>query len=310
MRTRLKIKAPSRLLAAILLTISAGLILATMDAVGKHLSESLNVLQAVWARYTVHTVVITILLYRLSGFRFLKTKRPVAQTVRAASLFIATVFMYTSITLVPLADATAIQFLAPVLVTVWSVIFLREKIGIHRIVAVLAAFGGVLIIVSPGIQLDTPALFLPLVTAFFASIYFILTRVLAGADERECTQFSTTAVGALVLTLGLPFFWQTPGVMDVVLMVVIGLIGLLGHYLLIKAFALETASLLSPFLYSQVFGATLLSVFWFGDALSIYMAFGTTILICSGLYIWWRENRRLLEAKRLIALSEDEEKPG
>ncbi|QDL94688.1 DMT family transporter (plasmid) [Paroceanicella profunda] len=265
-----------------------------MDSIGKHLAEGLNVVEAVWARYAGHTVAITLYLLRHSGLSFLHTRRPGLQFARAATLFAATLLMYTSLTYVPLADATAIQFLAPVLVTLWSALFLGERIGIHRILAVLAGFIGVVIIVAPGISLDTPALLLPLGVAFAVSFYFILTRMLAYPEEQDFTQFATTALGALVLSCALPFVWETPGLTDVALMCAIGMVGALGHFLLITAFSMASASLLSPYLYSQVFGSALISVTWFGDPLSPTMLAGTSLLVGSGLYIWWRENRRAL----------------
>ncbi|WP_198670556.1 DMT family transporter [Oceanicella sp. SM1341] len=277
---------------AILLTIAAGLCLSVMDAIGKHLAEGLNVVEAVWARYAGHTVVITVYLLRRSGLRFLHTRRPGLQFARAGTLFAATLLMYTSLTFVPLADATAIQFLAPVLVTLWSALFLGERIGIHRILAVVAGFAGVVIIVAPGISLANPALFLPLGVAFAVSFYFILTRMLAYPEEQDFTQFATTAVGAAVLSCALPFVWETPGLADAALMCAIGMAGALGHFLLISAFSMASASLLSPYLYAQVFGSALLSVAWFGDPLSAPMLAGTALLVGSGLYIWWRERRR------------------
>ena len=278
----------SRFVLAIVCMISAGFLLSVMDGMGKELATTLNVPQAVWARYAGQTLFITLFLYRRSRLGFLKTRRPWTQIARAGALFATTLAMYTSLTLVSLAEATAIQFLAPVLVTVWAALFLGEKVGPHRILAVVFGFVGVVIIMSPGIRIFNPGLLLPLLVALCLSVYLTLTRTLSDPYEHDCTQFSTTAIGTLVLTLALPFFWQTPNAVEIVLMIAIGALGSVGHYLMVTAFSMEKASLLAPFLYSQVLGAALVSVAWFGDPLHASMMAGTAMLIGSGIYLWWR----------------------
>ncbi|MEO9788767.1 MAG: DMT family transporter [Aurantimonas coralicida] len=282
---------PSGVLAGILLTILSGLLLATMDTFGKYLTGELPVLEIVWARYFFHTILMTAWLARTRGTSFLHSKRPGLQLARGAALLCATTLMYVSFAHVPLADATAVQFFAPVLVTVLSVIFLGERIGVPRIAAVLAGFVGVLLIVRPGFADTSPYLLLPLLSAVILSGYFLMTRALSSPEENAATLFNTTAVGAVLLTIAVPFVWETPTWPVFAMMVTIGTLGALGHFCIVQGFAYASASALSPFLYAQVFFASIYSVTLLGDPLSWNFVAGAAILIASGLTIWWRENR-------------------
>lgn len=281
----------SKLLTGILLTVFAGMVFATMDALGKQLMTILPVLQVVWGRYLVQTVLMTAYLSTTTGTRFLKTRRPVLQIMRGALLLSATLTMYFALANIPLADATAIMFVSPLVVTILSVLFLQETIGIHRIAAILVGFAGVMLIVRPGFSQFNPFHLLPLLAAVLNSGYLLLTRQLAGADDAAATQFNTTALGAFVLSILVIPIWETPSPSTAGLMLLIGTVGAIGHFTLIRAFAFASASLLSPFLYSQVLFASIVSILWFGDPMASTTVIGTAVLIASGLYIWWRENR-------------------
>lgn len=281
----------SKLLAGITLTIAAGMTFASSDALGKQLTEMLPVFQVVWGRYVFQTILMTAYLSRKNGTRFLHTRRPILQTVRGAMLLGSTLLVYFALANIPLADATSVLFFAPILVTLLSVVFLKESIGIHRIAAVIAGFGGVLLIVRPGLENTSPYLLMPLGAAFLNATYLLLTRQLSSVEERDSTQFNTTAVGALILSILVLPIWETPSPSTFALLVILGVIGAVGHFALISAFSHAPASVLSPFLYGQVLFASTISLVWFGDPLQPSMIAGAAILIASGLYIWWRENR-------------------
>jgi drug/metabolite transporter (DMT)-like permease len=290
----------NNLLAGILLTVLAGMVFSVMDATGKTLTTLMPVIQVVWGRYVVQTVLVTGYLAGTSGTRFLHARRPVLQAVRGATLLGATLTMYFALAQVSLADCTAVMFFSPILVTVFSVVFLKERIGLHRIAAVIAGFLGVILIVRPGSAGFDPYLLLPLGASVLNAAYLMLTRQLAGSEDAAATQFHTTATGAVLLSLVVIPFWQTPTLPGAGLMLLIGCIGAVGHTLLINAFRHAPASLLSPFLYSQMLFATAISLFWFGAPLHETTLIGMAVLVGSGLYIWWRENRdkRALRAVR------------
>lgn len=280
------------LLTGIILTVLAGALFAGMDALGKHLTTLLPVLQVIWGRYFVQTVILSTYLAATTGTGFLRTRHPVLQILRGLMLLASTFLMYQALSRVPLADATAVLFFTPIVVTILSVVILRETIGPHRILAVLAGFAGMLLILRPGFGAIHPALGLSLAASVTNAAYLLLTRHLAGREDAASTQFNTTAAGAIVLSLAVIPVWQTPAPVTLALMIAIGTVGALGHFTLIRAFSRAPASLLSPFLYSQVLAASGLSLLVFGDALRPTTIIGTAILVGSGVYIWWRENRR------------------
>ncbi|MEX6506016.1 DMT family transporter [Jiella sp. M17.18] len=291
-------KSTPSLLTGIVLTVLAGSIFSSQDALGKHLTTLIPVVQVIWGRYFFQTLIMTTYLSATTGTRFLKARHPYLQVARGAMLLAATTTMYFALSRVPLADATAVMFFGPIVVTILSVVVLKETIGIHRIAAVIAGFLGMLLILRPGFADIDPALFLALAASVFNAGYLMLTRHLSGEADAAATQFNTTATGAVLLTIFVIPFWQWPDLPTLGLMVAIGTVGSLGHFTLVNAFSNAPASLLSPFLYAQVLMASLLSVALFGDPLKPTMLVGTAILVASGLYIWWRENRSFAAAAR------------
>jgi drug/metabolite transporter (DMT)-like permease len=272
-----------------LLIVCGAALFAIMDGIGKSLSSSLTVGQVVWGRYFFHTVLVFLILSRGRSFGFLRTSMPMMQFLRAGAMFASTLFMYMALRVVPLADATAVQFLSAAIVTLLSAVLLGEHVGWHRITAVLVGFCAVMLIIRPGFRAAGGHLFLPLLTAVFVAFYMILTRRLREFDPEKTTFFYSTLVGTVVLTVALPWQWSATSPVDWVLSVAMGALGAGGHFLVVKAFHKAPASLLSPFLYSQLIVATAISVVWFGDIPDIWMAVGSAIVVGSGLYVWWRE---------------------
>ena len=278
---------------AIVMIMASGGVLAGMDVTAKYLALELPVLLVLWGRYFFHTV-ITFAVYagKRRSLSFLRARRPGFQFVRAASLFGATSFMYVAITRMPLGDAAAIQFTAPVIVTLISALFLGEAVGPRRMFAVVVAFAGVLLVARPGSDVLGWAALLPLATAVLLAIYMVMTRMIRETDNPDSTTFYTTAVGALVLTAVVPFYWQALTPFEWMLMVTMGSAGAIGHFLLVKAFHAAEASMLAPFTYSQVVAAIAWGFVVFADVPSLWTAAGATLIIGSGIYVWYRENVR------------------
>ncbi|MEG3617904.1 DMT family transporter [Magnetovibrio sp. PR-2] len=275
---------------AILMIITTGVVLAGMDVTAKYLALGAPILMVIWGRYFFHTVITFVVLAgRQRSFGFLKAKRPGLQFVRALCLFGATGFMYVAITQMPLGDAAAIQFMAPVLVTVISGLFLGEHVGPRRMGAVAVAFVGVLFVARPGTDAFAWVAVLPFITAILLGVYMVLTRVIRTKDRSDATTFYSTAVGALCLSLAVPFVWQDLGTFEWLLMLAMGAAGALGHYLLVQAFHSAEASMLAPFTYSQVVAAIVWGFVVFGDVPSLWTAIGSALIIGSGVYVWYRE---------------------
>jgi len=278
---------------AILMTLITGAVLAGMDVTAKYLALEVPILMVIWGRYFFHTV-LTFVTYGVKqrSFDFLRAKRPGLQFLRAAALFGATSTMYVAITKMPLGDAAAIQFFAPVLVTVFSGLFLGEHVGARRWFAVVCAFAGVLLVARPGFGGLGWVTLLPLVTAVLLATYMVMTRIIRTKDSSAATTFYSTAVGALVLTLLVPFVWQSLSPTQWGLMVIMGAAGAAGHFLLVKAFHAAEASMLAPFTYAQVVAAIFWGFLIFGDVPSLWTFTGTMIIIGSGIYVWYRETRQ------------------
>jgi drug/metabolite transporter (DMT)-like permease len=276
-------------LKGILMIVCAGILLASMDGIGKYLMRDNPVPVVIWARYFFHAVVTFTLLSSKGSLGFLRANRPGLQTLRAGLLLIATCSMYFAISSMPLANATAIQFLAPVLVTAFSVPILGEIVGIRRWAAVVAGFFGVILIVRPGFgQLEWVSL-LPLLAAISLSLYMIMTRIMRTMDRAETTAFYSTATGTLILSALLPMFWEMPSMNSWMLMLVLGCAGAGGHYLLIRGLSYASASVLAPFSYFHLLSAIPISLLFFGDVPDTWMLSGTVLIIGSGIYVWIRE---------------------
>lgn len=279
----------------ILCVVAAGAMLAAMDAIGKFLSGRIDVLQVIWGRYAMHTLIVLLaLLLTRRNLGFLRSARPLAQTTRCLVLLGVTVLMYTALTVVPLADATAVLFFAPVLTTLLSGLFLGEAVGARRGGAVVVGFLGVLLIVRPGLATD-PYMLLPVLAACCLALYWVLTRHLNGKDDPHATLFYATAVGAAVLSGVVPFRWTPLDGLQWTLLLVMGALGAVAHYLVVVGFRYAPASTLSPFMYSQLLAASLISLALFGDPLKLPTALGGVLVVGSGLFIWLRERGEELQ---------------
>jgi len=273
----------------IALTLIACLIFSTQDTIGKQLMLSLTVLQVVWGRYIFQTAAMTGYLAVTTGGRFLRTRHPFLQLARGLAQTGSTALVYFALPHVPIGDVTALVFCSPIIVTVLSVIFLKESIGKHRIAAVLVGFIGVYLIILPGSGATSFYHLLPLCGAFLNAAYMLITRRLAGPEEAAATQFNTTAVGLAIFTVLILFGDTLPPLEYAPIFLLIGVMAATGHFAMVKALSFAPASMLSPYFYAQVMFAAVYSVVWFGDTLRPTMVAGTTLLIMSGVYIWWRE---------------------
>lgn len=275
----------------ILLVICAGFFVSGMDAFAKHLMGEVNFLQVVWARYSFHALAVGTWLLANKRRDFLRARRPGLQFIRASCVLVVTLTMYTALQTVPLSDATAVMFFAPVLVSALAGVFLGEAVGWRRMCAVAVGFIGVLIIVNPTSAIFKPEILWACVAAIGLAIYFLLTRRLQALDNEDSTLFYTTAVGAVVLSFVVPFFWSETPLSVWAQFVIMGLLGALGHFLLIRAFHLAPASVLSPFLNSQLVASIIYSLVIFGDSLKVNFIIGTFLVVGAGLFTWYRERK-------------------
>lgn len=261
------------------------LLFAMLETIAKYLSQSYPVPMIAWGRYTVHLLLMLMFFAPSMGKNLLRTTQPGAQILRAALLMGSTLFAFTGLSYLPMAEVKAINFVSPLLVTIFAAWLLAEEVSRSRWIAVAIGFCGVLFIVRPGSgALQWQAVF-PLGSALFYSLYQIMTRKFSEREQALTTLFYSALVGCVLMSLASPLFWQLPTLQHLPLFILLGTGAGLGHFLLIKAMELENASFLSPLLYTQLIWVMLAGYVVFGDLPDSGAFFGMAIIVGSGLYV-------------------------
>lgn len=275
----------------ILLILAAGLLLASQDALSKSLTAVYPLLLVVWLRYLSQSVLMLALFAPRMGLNLLRTQRPWLQLVRGLSLVAITLLFYSALRFIPLGEATAVIFLAPLVVIVLSATWLKEHISRGLWLSVGVGLLGVLLIVRPGGALFTPAILLPLGAAFCFGLYQLLTRRLSSTDHPATSNFLSALVGTLSVSVLLPWFWQTPTLVDGLLMATLGATAMTGHMLLTHAYRFGSAASLAPFTYVQIVTATVLGMLFFDHTPDIWAILGMAVIILSGFALAWSQHR-------------------
>lgn len=278
-------------LKGIALMLGAMAVVPLMDGVAKHLSATVPVLQVVWARYFFHLLILLPVVLWRHGAGALALRNPWLQVVRGGFLLSSTILFFAAIAVMPIADALALVFVAPLIVTALSPLALGERIGPRRWTAVCAGFVGVLVIVRPGLTVFHVGMLLALGAGTVYALYSLATRKLAGSAPPLVTLTYTALLGALVMSAAAPAFWVEPQASDVAWMLLMGLLAACGHFLIIKSFECAQASLLAPLGYSEMVMATVVGYLAFGDFPDPWTWAGVAIVIASGVYVSLRERR-------------------
>lgn len=263
----------------------AVLCFAAIDTLAKVLSPHYPVTSLVWMRFLVQTLLLALLVGPSMGLALVRTVRPGLQILRALCLLGASLCIMTGVRYLPLAELTAIQFLAPVIICLLSVPMLGERIGRGDWLAVIVGFLGVLVIVRPGGQVLTLAALLPLGAALCNSLYQVLTRQFSASEHPNTTTFITSLVGTVVMAFTLPLGWITPTLPHALLIVGMGTAALTGHLLLTRAYQVGSPAVLAPYTYGHILWATLLGFLVFGALPDAISGLGMAIIAVSGLYI-------------------------
>lgn len=282
----------SRLI-AIALICGAVLFFALLDTSAKWLSAHMDPVQIVFARYAGSMVLVLMLLNPWSRPGVLRTQRPVLQGVRSLLLLGSTMLNFVAVKYLQLAETVSIMFASPLLVALVAGPMLGEWPGPRRLAAIAVGFIGVLVITRPGFGGLHPAAILSVFGCICYSFYALATRQLAAFDPPETTMVYSGVAGTVAMLPLIPFFWsmpQTPVVWAILLGT--GLIGGFGHWLLILAHRLAPATVLAPFIYSQIIWMIALGWFVFGQFPDGWTFAGATIVIASGLYLLYRERVR------------------
>jgi len=277
----------------------AGVLFTALDTAGKLLVQQHSLFVVVWARYVGQMLIVTAYVRHRTGPHFWHTRHPRTQLARSALLVVTTAAFYVGLRYLPLAEASAIMFATPLLVVLLSGPVLGERPTRGRVGAALAGFLGVLLLLRPGSAVLHPAVVVLLGAALCNAFYQMLTKKVAG-DGTNTSLFYSSLVGALALTLALPwgFADTTLSSRDWLLLVVAGVFAAAGHGLMIHAFRLAPASLLAPFTYVQILWAVAFGYAVFGQLPDRWSALGMAIIVASGVLLAVLERRRARLGRR------------
>ena len=272
----------------ILLMIGAVFCFASMDATAKYLMKQIGPAQTIWARYTVQAILVTVLILPKINV-YGRTKYPKLQFLRSVALMMATTLFFFAFSRLGLAEASAIFNISPVLITLGAFLFLREQIGPRRVIGILVSLLGALIIIRPGSGVFTIYAILPLGAAIFYSTYSLATRFV-GTDESPWTSLFYSAIfGAICYSIYIVFHWNPMSNNALLLTIIIGLFGTAGHICLIRALTLGEASLVAPFIYTNLLFTTIWGFVLFGNFPDFWTIVGALIIVAAGIYVWARD---------------------
>lgn len=284
-----------------LLIVIAMIILPGIDAFAKVLTATLPVGQIAAGRFVFQTLFLLPVMLFMLGPAALRPTRVGLHALRGALLAVATLLFFSALKVMPIANAIAIFFVEPLILTLMSALFLGERVGWRRLVAVVVGFAGALLIIRPSFAQVGWSALLPLGTAVCFATYLALTRMLARGEDPVAMQCYTGFFGSLVMgaaLLGgswggvdvLTPIWPT--LQDWLLLAGLGLVATVGHILVVYAFRYAEAAVLAPFQYLEIISATILGFLLFGDFPDALTWLGIAIIVGSGLFVFWREQRQ------------------
>jgi len=274
---------------AIIFNLFAWVMLPIMDGFAKYLSAELPVLQITWARY-FFTVVFTLpIMFFFYKKQLVWTDKPKLQFLRGIILLCANICFFYSISIISLAKALTLAFIAPLIVTAFSPILLGEKVGLRRWTAVIIGFIGSLVVIRPGFVELNLASFAALGTGVMYGFYLIITRKLSTSDNPLLTLLLTGLVGALIISCVVPFIWVNPTLNQWSMMAGIGVFACIGHLFLILSLKYADASKLAPFSYFEIITNIIIGYYFFNNFPDNWTFLGLFIIVFSGVYISRRE---------------------
>ena len=283
-------------LRGILFLITSTIVFSVADVITKKLAATLPPPEVAWMRYITFAAFIIPFVLIKGGPALLRSQRPGLQVVRGLGMVGSSIMFIQSLPHLPVADATAIFFVSPILIMALSVLFLGESVGWRRWTAAAVGLIGVLIVVRPGTGAFQPAAFLPILSASSWAVGAVVTRKISG-DQALTTLAYSASVGSIVLSALMPFNWVTPNGTEIALGLCMGVLFAIGHWLVVLAYRHGNASMIAPFSYVQLIWAGTLGYLVFGTLPDSWTIAGAVIIAMSGFYTAYRERVRMLQRK-------------
>ena len=280
---------PFRGIALILLST---VFLGVSDVTAKYLSTTLPSIEIAWIRFAVFALIMVPAMAPASPLYALHTGRLGLQLMRGAALLASSLFFISGLRFLPIAEASATSFVAPLFVTALSIIFLSEKVGLRRWLATAVGLIGVLIILRPGTGAFHAAAFFPIASALSWACTLIMTRVMSGRERAATTMAYSSIAGICILSALVPLVWVAPSWHDILLGIFIGIASTAGQWIVVLAFRYADASVLAPFSYTQLLWVSILGFTVFGEIPDVWTITGAAFIVASGLYTAHRERVR------------------
>lgn len=279
--------------AGILLMIATTMIFAMQDGFSRYLAGNYNVYMVVMVRYWFFgAFAIALALRHPKGFRQVaSTHHPLLQILRGVLLALEICVMVLAFVMLGLVESHAVFTSYPLLVAALSGPILGEKVGWRRWLAIGIGFVGVLIILRPGFTVFSPVALVPLCAAIMFAIYGIVTRFVSAKDGALTSFFWTGIIGAIVMTAIGIWFWEPMDGPDSMLMAVLCVTGVLGHWLLIKCYELAEASAVQPFAYLQLVFAATIGITVFNEVLHLNVIVGAALVVAAGVFTLLRTGK-------------------
>ena len=272
-------------LKGILCMLGGALALTINDAMAKYLTQSYPVGQVMALRGLSILILLIVFLFFINNLKALKINSWKSHLLRAGTMTGSTVFFVTGLSFLPLANAIAIAFIAPVLTTILGIVVLKETVSWQRWTAIIIGFCGVLIIVQPSSDAFKLAALAPLGAAAFGAARDVITRAISISENSISILFSSMLMVALAGVFTFPLGWNSLQLDHIWIFIVSGLLVGLAQYLMIEAFRLGKVAVISPFKYSSLLWAILIGLLVWNDFPSKYVILGAIILILSGIYL-------------------------
>ncbi len=278
-------------LTSIALVVVASFIFAASDVATKSIITQVPSFEIVWFRYLAYSAISLPLLMSPPAVSLLSSRNKPLQILRGLGAFGSGAFFVASLKFIPITDATAISFTAPLFVAVLSAVFLAEAISPSYWVATLCGFAGALLIVKPGSADFNIGSTLPLFGSLCWAAALVLVRQMSGTEPMRLTAAYTALIGLTSASLIVPFVWIDPDPAVWPALLGIGLATTTAHMMTVLAYGYAPAALLAPFSYTQLIGATGLSYAVFGDIPALATVAGMILIIASGLYLALRNRQ-------------------